>query len=177
MKNLLYILATILVAFLAFVSVSCSNDDDGGDEPVANPTTVTIYYEYSADYLKYFECAYTVTDFEGNTNTINVTQSSENKIQFQTVGAKSKTAKVQFVSKRKSGVEADGAPCKFSAKGTMSITGDGQLEMHNFPMSGNVIFTNDGITAEALDVYADILVMTKTCEFEYKNGKVVSKEN
>ena len=71
----------ILLSMMGFMFQSCdkSDDDNVNDDSF---TLARVSYNFSKDLLSYCNVEMTITDYEGNTETINVTESGENKYEM-----------------------------------------------------------------------------------------------
>ena len=74
-------LSMILLSMMGFMFQSCdkSDDDNVNDDSF---TLARVSYNFSEDLLSYCNVEMTITDYEGNTETFNVTESGENKYEM-----------------------------------------------------------------------------------------------
>jgi len=79
----LFFLASVAMAAIASVFVSCENNDDFSED-TAQEAHVVIDYTVSSDLLSFADVKFTVTDFNGKTHNVVVNQAGKQKLDYST---------------------------------------------------------------------------------------------
>ena len=168
---------------IASVFTSCSKDDDS--DPVVTDTfdhaQVTIDYEFSADQIDYFDMSLTVTDFDGASEVIKITQAGKGSKVCSTKNKNGKVS-VNFTSNMKSSAALD-ATKERTFKSIVYYT---SAVYHSNGKMSQVKSFSPGISADQTitqtvseDVIFNALKTVFTCDynntFSLTNGEFVVK--
>jgi len=165
MKKLFYSTIVAMIA-IATVFTSCSKDDD---EPVVvdpfDHAQITIDYELSADLLEYFDASFNVTNFDGKTEELKITQAGKGTKTY-TTKEKNGKATINFTTKMKSN-NIDTKERTFTCLvnyTTAVIEKDGgvsQSEQHSPGLACK--FNINSVIAD--EIYLEALKTTFTCSY------------